>query len=55
MSAITCTKCGSDIPPLEVFPGTICLDCHAAKWDAQTDEEKLAEFDAMVATFRLER
>ncbi len=26
----TCTKCGATVDPLEVFPGTVCIGCHAA-------------------------
>lgn len=25
-----CKGCGKGIDPLEVFPGNVCLDCHAA-------------------------
>ena len=31
---ITCSKCGADIHPLEVFPDNYCLACHAERWEA---------------------
>lgn len=30
---ITCTNCKTEIHPLAVFPGDICLDCHAKAFD----------------------
>jgi hypothetical protein len=30
---VACKKCGKEIDPLSVFPGGICLECHAAVWD----------------------
>jgi hypothetical protein len=32
---VPCKKCKKMIDPLAVFPGGICLDCHAKKFDAQ--------------------
>jgi len=32
---IICRKCSKNIDPLEVFPGKICLDCHAKKFEDQ--------------------
>ena len=28
---IVCKDCGKEIPELDVFPGPLCLECHA-KW-----------------------
>lgn len=33
MTKLTCRKCGAEIDPLAVFPGGICLKCHAEKVD----------------------
>lgn len=30
-----CTKCRTTIDALDLFPGGICLKCHAAKFDRQ--------------------
>lgn len=30
---LNCKQCGREIGILEVFPGGICLSCHAAKVD----------------------
>jgi uncharacterized OB-fold protein len=30
-----CKKCGTQIDELCVFPGGVCLDCHAKKFDAE--------------------
>ncbi len=32
---VTCKSCGTEIHWLAVFPGKICLECHARKFDAQ--------------------
>ena len=32
---IRCRKCGQPIDPLDVFPGKICLTCHAKAFDEQ--------------------
>jgi hypothetical protein len=36
---ITCTRCSSEIHWLEVFPGNICLECHAAKTAHMTPDQ----------------
>jgi hypothetical protein len=36
---ITCTACGNNVHWLEVFPGQICLDCHARKVDSMTPQQ----------------
>lgn len=48
---INCTKCNADIDPLEVFPGQICLDCHAAKWDQMDARQHREQWDSMMSTF----
>jgi len=32
---INCANCGAGIHPLEVFPGTYCLACHAERWERE--------------------
>ncbi len=32
---ITCTNCGAKIHWLDVFPGNICLTCHAAREESK--------------------
>jgi len=49
---IKCTKCNADIDPLEVFPGQICLGCHAAKWDQMDDRQQRQQWDSMMSGFR---
>jgi len=44
----TCKSCNADIHPLEEFPGCICLNCHAAKWDSSNKQE---QWNQMMATF----
>lgn len=39
MTAVTCTACGAEVHPLELFPGNICLECHAVKHENDTSEE----------------
>jgi len=29
---VTCTRCDASIHWLEVFPGDVCLECHAKAW-----------------------
>jgi len=36
---ITCTGCGDDVHWLDVFPGQVCINCHAAKVDKQTPQQ----------------
>lgn len=48
----TCINCQASVDHLEVFPGPRCLSCHAAKWDRQTDEQKLAAFENLANSFR---
>ena len=38
---IECTKCGTMVNWLAVFPGDICLDCHAQKTSTLTADELL--------------
>ena len=35
MNTVKCKKCGSEIDPLAVFPGGICLGCHEKKFNAE--------------------
>lgn len=34
-----CARCGIDIHPLDVFPGSVCIDCHAAAHVNDTPDE----------------
>ena len=38
---IECTKCGTMVNWLAVFPGDICLDCHAQKTSTLSADELL--------------
>jgi anaerobic ribonucleoside-triphosphate reductase len=31
----TCKDCGKQVEEMEVFPGPLCLACHARKFDAE--------------------
>lgn len=44
----TCTNCAASIHPLEEFPGCICLDCHAAKFDQMNPEQ---QYQQMIDAF----
>lgn len=33
MNTITCTGCGTDVDPLDLFPRNRCLSCHAKAFD----------------------
>ena len=35
METITCTGCGAEVEPLDVFPRNRCLSCHAKAFDLQ--------------------
>lgn len=32
---VTCTGCGADVEPLDVFPRNRCLSCHARAFDLE--------------------
>lgn len=34
-----CARCGIDIHPLDVFPESVCIDCHAAAHATDTPDE----------------
>jgi hypothetical protein len=36
---IQCTKCATQIHPLEVFPNNVCLPCHASDHENDTPEQ----------------
>lgn len=38
---IECRKCSAEIDPLAVFPGRICLACHAKKVEHLSPEDLL--------------
>lgn len=33
MDPMTCTECGIDVDPLDLFPRNRCLSCHAKAFD----------------------
>lgn len=37
--AVICKRCGAEVHPLEVFPGTVCLECHARAHENDTPVE----------------
>lgn len=39
----TCTSCGVNVHPLDVFPFGLCLECHAAKHENDTPEDLLRD------------
>lgn len=38
---LTCTACGGGVHRLELFPGGVCLECHAAKHEHDTPDQWL--------------
>jgi hypothetical protein len=45
---VFCKRCGFMVAPLDLFPGGICLECHAAEHETDTDADLLA---VIVGTF----
>lgn len=43
MAAVICTNCGAEVDPLALFPGNICLECHAVKHENDTPAELLRD------------
>lgn len=43
MAAVICTNCRAEVDPLALFPGDICLECHAAKHENDTPAELLRD------------
>jgi hypothetical protein len=43
MAAVICTACGVEVAPLDLFPGDICLPCHAAKHEDDTPADMLRD------------
>lgn len=41
--AVICQACGVDVAPLDLFPGDICLPCHAAKHEDDTPADMLRD------------
>ena len=41
--AVICTACGVEVERLALFPGNICLECHAAKHEADTPADMLRD------------
>ena len=40
---ITCRSCAAAVHPLDVFPGQVCLACHARATENDTPEELLRQ------------
>lgn len=36
MEPVICKGCGVEVAPLEMFPGGICVECHAVKHENDT-------------------
>jgi hypothetical protein len=43
MAAVICTSCGVEVAPLDLFPGDICLSCHAVKCENDTPADMLRD------------
>ena len=41
--AVICTACGVEVDPLDLFPGNICLPCHAVKHENDTPADMLRD------------
>ena len=41
--AVICQACGVDVDPLALFPGDICLECHAVKHENDTPADMLRD------------
>ena len=41
--AVTCKRCGAEVHPLEVFPGGVCLECHARAHENDTPAELMRD------------
>ena len=41
--AVICQACGVEVDPLALFPGNICLECHAVKHEADTPADMLRD------------
>jgi hypothetical protein len=39
MTAVTCSRCGAEVHPLDLFSGNVCLPCYAAEHENDTREE----------------
>ena len=43
MAAVICAACGVAVDPLALFPGNVCLECHAAKHANDTPADMLRD------------
>jgi hypothetical protein len=43
MDSLTCTACGVDVAPLDMFPSDICLPCHAVKCENDAPADMLRD------------
>ena len=41
--AVICQACGVEVAPLDLFPGNICLPCHAVKCETDTPADMLRD------------
>ena len=41
--AVICQACGVAVEPLDLFPGNICLPCHAVKCENDTPADMLRD------------
>jgi predicted Zn-ribbon and HTH transcriptional regulator len=42
---ITCSSCGTEVDPLELFPGDKCLKCHSEDPQVQRDLRNMTAED----------
>jgi hypothetical protein len=43
MAAVICQACGVEVASLDLFPGNICLECHAVKHENDTPAELMRD------------
>jgi len=43
MGAVTCTRCGVEVAPLDLFPHNVCLECHAVAHENDTPADLLRD------------
>lgn len=43
MGKTTCSRCGIEVHPLDLFPHNICLECHAAEHENDTPADLLRD------------
>lgn len=50
---IRCSQCEIEISSIwDVFPGSICLNCHAIAFDKKNEQEKQKDFKVLTGQFK---